>query len=245
VPATSAAQEVYFTTDGESQYTSLQGQLRAQKPKYSLVFNVNFSRAEGAQDSGASADESGTIDIFSGGNRRFTGAGSNPYCNSATPHGDAGTFVTGPICSDEFGPISGDQTVWSNLSLIYRLPMAFTVSGDVSYGSAIAFWPNAGYDQNNDGFNSGSEYVGTAGSGIGDDFFQMNLRGSKKFTFGSDLALSVFAEVHNVTNRDNLGLYVNQRQAEADGTQNAFYGDPTGNFLGTPRTWNLGMRLTY
>ncbi len=272
VPATTAARESYFNTNGRSEYTALEGQLRAQKPKYSLIFNVNLSRAEASQDIGASADESGTIDIFSAGNRRYTSSGNvNPYCNSSVPHGlpqesvcsvSGGTcssdqdcplgetcetigFAAGPSCSDEFGPISGDQTVWASVAAIYRLPLGFTVAGDVSYGSEIAFWPNAGLDQNQDGFNSGDEYIGAAGSGEGDSFFQMNVRGTKKFKLVQDLALDIYAEIHNVTNTDNLGLFQDQRQANVDGSRNATYGTPTGNFLGTPRTWNAGLRMTY
>ena len=66
-----------------------------------------------------------------------------------TPHGDPGTYAAGPTCSgDEFGPISGDQTIWASVAFIYRLPVGFSVGGDASYGSEIAFWPSAGYDHN-------------------------------------------------------------------------------------------------
>ena len=247
VPATTASREQYFMTNGRTEYTSLQGQLRAQKPKYSVVFNLNLSRAEGSQDSGASLPPSGTVDIASGGNRRFTGAASfNQFCNEPTPHGDPSLYAAGPTCvGDEWGPISGDQTIWATVAAIYRLPHGFTVSGDVAYGSEIAFWPSAGYDQNNDGFNSGSEYVGSAGGGTGDTYFNLNVRGTKKFMLFRDIALDLFAEVHNLTGTDNLGLYVQQRQAQSDGSANPSFGNPTGGYLGSPQTWNAGMRLTF
>src|SRR5262249_45610944 len=106
-PATTAAQENFFTTDGKTEYVSFQTSLKARKRNLDMVFNLNLSRARGTQDTGASADESGTVDIFSGGNRRFTGPdpSDNPLCGTAG----------GPTCAterQEFGPISGDQLIW-------------------------------------------------------------------------------------------------------------------------------------
>lgn len=237
---TTAAQENFFVTDGRSEYASIQTQFRGRTKNMDMVLNLNFSKAYGTQDSGASADESGTLDIFSGGNRRFTGPDPslNPLCG--TPGG--------PICvteSQEFGPVSGDQTIWFSMFTAYRFPWGIVLSGDLSYGSEIAFWPNAGYDWNRDGFNSASEYLGHAGSGRGDDFFQMNMRLTKNINLPKAMMLSVFAEVFNVTNQTNYGLFVDQTQAGAGGLANPTYETPTGNQVGPPRTYNVGLRFNF
>ena len=240
LPGSPAALEIFFVTNGKSEYQALQSQLRGRSRKYDVTVNLTVSESRGTQDSGASANESGTFDIFSGGNRRFTGADPslNPACNTAG----------GPICvteADEWGPISGDQTVWASVFGSYRLPWGVTVSGDASYGSDIAFWQSAGYDWNNDGNNNGSEYLGRAGSGNGDDFFSANLRVAKTFQFGGDLELDIFGEVFNVTNTTNYGLFVDQTEFNFDTTPNANFENPTGNEVGQSRTYNLGVRFRF
>ncbi|MDH3284978.1 MAG: hypothetical protein OEQ13_09570, partial [Acidobacteriota bacterium] len=239
-PSSGALREQFLVTDGKSEYNSLQGQVRGRTANLDLLVNVNLSRAEATQDLGASAGESGTQDIASGGNRRYTGANpaDNPLCN--TPGG--------PICvteAAEWGPVSGDQFIWGSVYFAYRLPRGFTISGDASYGSEIAFWPFAGYDWNLDGITSGSEYVGQAGSGRGDDFFTIDLRAAKQFSVGKETSIDAFIEVFNLTDKVNYGLFVDQRQAGAGGAANPNFGQPTGNFLGEPRTFNLGARLRF
>ncbi len=240
LPGSPAAIEIFFVTNGRSEYSALQSQLRGRSRKYDLTFNLTVSESRGTQDSGASANESGTLDIFSGGNRRFTGAdpADNPACG--TPGG--------PICvteADEWGPISGDQTVWASVFASYRLPYGIVVSGDASWGSDIAFWQSAGYDWNNDGNNNGSEYIMPAGSGNGDDFFAANLRVAKTFQFGGDFELDVFGEVFNVTNNTNYGLFVDQTEFNLDTTPNPNYENPTGNEVGQSRTYNVGLRFRF
>lgn len=238
-PASAAGREFFLTTDGISEYKALHTQVRGRTKNLDLTFNLTLSEAEGSQDLGASAIESGTLDIFSGGNRRYTGPDPsvNPLCN--TPGG--------PICNsrdDEFGTISGDQTVWASLFASYRLPWGFALSGNVSYGSEIAFRPWAGFDANNDGFVSGSEYVGEPGGGEGDDFFNIDLRLTKVFHVG-DLQFDIFGEVFNLTNQTNYGLFVDQRQFDAPGVPNANFGTPTGNEVGQSRTYNAGFRFRF
>ncbi len=244
-PASTAGREYFFLTDGKTEYGALQTQVRGRTERLDLTFNLTLSKAEGTQDSGASADESGTLDIFSGGNRRYTGPdpATNPLCG--TPDGP--TCVTE---ASEWGPISGDQTVWMSVFAAYRLPWDFTVSGDASYGSEIAFWPWAGYDWNNDGFTSGSEYLGSAGSGRGDDYFAVNMRLARAFSFGDSVSFDVFAEVFNLTNHTNYGLFVDQTQTSGTTAaglpqQNANYLNPTGNEVGQSRTYNVGVRFRF
>ena len=140
--------------------------------------------------------------------------------------------------------------VWASVFAAYRLPLGFTVSGDASYGSDTAFWPNAGYDWNNDGFNSGSEYLGQAGNGRGDSFFALNLRVAKTFALRQDFEFDVFGEVFNLTNSTNYGLFVDQTQTTGvtntgQPLQNLNYLEPTGNEVGQSRTYNVGLRFRF
>jgi hypothetical protein len=119
------------------------------------------------------------------------------------------------------------------------------LGGNLAAGSEIAFWPNAGYDWNLDGFNSGSEYVGQSGSGRGDTYLALDLRLNKAWVFGKGMSLDTFLEVFNLTNAINYGLHVDQRQASAAGVANTDYNAPTGSTVGQPRTFNVGLRFRF
>jgi len=217
----------FFTTDGKSQYIALQESVKGRFPNFDFGINVTLSQALGTQDSGGTAPtDGGPIDIFESGNIRFTG---------------------GSIDS-EWGRISGDQYLYAFLYGVYRLPLDFQVAAQIAYGTRTAFQGFAGVDLNQDGFNSQNEYAGTRGSGLGDDLFNMNMRGSKDFATGKGTKLQVYMDVFNVLNRVNHGLFVIHQQLTSSGgtfVRNPSYQKPTGDQFGTPRTFQLGIRFSF
>jgi len=214
----------FFTTDGKADYRALQGSLKGRFTNLDFVWNVNISRAAGTQDSGGTAPtDGGPIDIFEGGNIRFTGGDIN----------------------DEWGLISGDQRFYTFLYGLYRLPLQFQVASQVAYGSTTAFQPFANVDLNSDGFNSLNEYRGVRGSGKGDDLFFINLRASKTFNTGKGTAAEIYADVFNLTNHVNHGLFVIHQQFDSPGVRFSSFEAPTGSTVTRPRTLQIGARFTF
>jgi len=220
---------ILFTTDGKSEYLALQTSLKGRFPNFDFGVNLNLSQALGTQDlGGTSPTDGGPIDIFEGGNIRYTGGDINK----------------------EWGAVSGDQFFFANLYGIYRFPLGFQTAARMSYGSKTVFQPFAGVDINGDGFNSTNEYVGTRGSGLGDDFFVIDWRGSKFFDTGAGTKLEIYLDVFNVTNRVNHGLYVIHQQLKTSAKTgrtilNPDFGRPTGDTLTQPRTVQTGLRFTF
>ncbi len=219
---------ILFTTDGKTEYVALQTALRGRWPNFDFGINVNVSQALGTQDNaGTIPTDGGPLDIFEGGNIRYTGGNIDK----------------------EWGKISGDQAFYTILYGVYRLPMDFQTAAQIIYGTKTAFQGFAGVDINQDGFNSGNEYVGNRGGALGDDLFVINWRGSKFFSLGAGMTLEVYADVFNLLNRVNHGLYVIHQQLTIDGTGNVIlnpdYGRPTGDTLINPRTVQFGVRYTF
>jgi hypothetical protein len=222
-------QTEFFTTDGKSQYVSLQMGLKGRWPNFDFGVNLNLSQALGTQDNaGTAPTDGGPIDIFEGGNIRFTG-------------GDV---------DGEWGRISGDQTLYTFLYGIYRLPLDFQTAAQITYGTKTAFHGFAGVDLNGDGFVSANEYAGTRGSGQGDDYFNINWRGSKFFNTGKGTKVELYADVFNVLNRVNHGLFVIHQQLTVDANGNTIrnpqYGKPTTDTLSPfSRRLQWGLRFTF
>lgn len=218
---------ILFTTDGKSQYMSLQMSLKGRWPNFDFGVNANVSQAMGTQDNaGTIPTDGGALDIFEGGNIRFTG-------------GNVDT---------EWGRISGDQVFYAFLYGIYRFPLDFQTAAQITWGTKTAYHAFAGVDLNGDGFNNGNEYAGTRGGAYGDDLFNINWRGSKFFNTGAGTKLEIYADVFNVLNRVNHGLYtIHQQLVTVNGVtrRNPDFGKPTGDSFTPPRTLQLGMRFTW
>jgi carboxypeptidase family protein/TonB-dependent receptor-like protein len=213
------------STEGKSEYRSLQTSLRGQYEHFDFAVNVNLSRAEGTQDSGSTLSSGGAFDLFQGGNIEFTGGDIN----------------------SEWGRISGDQLVYAFLYGSYRFGLGYATALEIAYGTRTAFDGLAGVDLNGDGFIS-DEYAGRRGSGGGDDLFNVNWRGSKRFDTGKGTGLEIYVDVFNVLNRVNYGFYVDHRQLVPVGgvnEPNPDYETPFGDTLTPPRTVQLGFRFTY
>ena len=215
-----------LTSDGKSEYLSLQTSLKGRYKNFDFAANLNLSRAEGTQDTGTTYSTGGAADIFQGGNIKFTG---------------------GNIDS-EWGQISGDQLLYAFLYGNYRFPLGFESAAEIAYGTHTAFNGYAGVDLNGDGFISNEEYAGRRGSGHGDDLFNVNWRGSKRFNTGGRSTLEFFVEVFNVLNRVNYSIYVDHRQLDATGggnVPNPNYETPTGDTITPPRTVQVGFRSAF
>jgi outer membrane receptor for ferrienterochelin and colicin len=229
-PATGTATYPGFvfiiSTEGKSEYTSLQSSLKGHYTNFDFGVNVNLSRALGTQDTGSTYTSGGSFDLFQGGNIKFTG---------------------GDIDS-EWGQISGDQLFYSFLYGTYRFPHGFETSMEITYGTRVAFNGYAGLDLNQDGFDSGEEYAGKRGSGRGDDLFNVNLRAAKRFNTGKGTIFELYADVFNVFNRTNYGFYVDHRQLIPTSTgnePNPNYEKPFGDTVTPPLTAQLGFRFTF
>ena len=135
--------------------------------------------------------------------------------------------------------------VYAFLYGTYHFPHAIDTSVEIAYGSPTAFNGFAGIDLNGDGFNSGEEYAGKRGSGRGDDLFNVNLRGTKRFALGKGMTLEAFLEIFNLFNRVNYGVYVDHRQFNDFNVPNPNYGRPYGDTLTPPRTAQLGVRFAF
>ncbi|HZE89747.1 MAG TPA: hypothetical protein VE404_09370, partial [Verrucomicrobiae bacterium] len=219
----------FFTTDGKSQYISLQTSLKGKFPRFEFGLNLNLSQALATQDNaGTGPTDGGPTDIFEGGNIRFTG---------------------GNIDS-EWGKVTGDQFLYMNFYGIYHFPMEFQAAGTITYGSRTAYQPFAGVDLNGDGFNSANEYAGNRGAGLGDDYFNIVARGSKIFETGKGTKLEPFIECFNLLNRVNHGVLVIHQQLTTDPVtgavvRNPHYNKPTLDSFTPPRTVQFGVRFTF
>ncbi|HXI04200.1 MAG TPA: TonB-dependent receptor [Candidatus Saccharimonadales bacterium] len=219
---------VLFTTDGKSEYVTWQAALRGRFPSLEFGINLNISQALGTQDNaGTAPTDGGPIDIFDGGNIRYTGGSVDK----------------------EWGRISGDQTFYTSMYGIYHFPHAFEVASQLAYASKTSYQGWAGVDINQDGFTSTNEYAGTRGAGLGDDLFWINMRGSKFWNLGAGTKLEGYIDIFNLLDRVNHGLYVIHQQLTVDNSGNVIinpdYGRPTGDTLTRPRTVQFGVRYTF
>ena len=224
-----------LTSDGKSEYLSLQLSARGRYPKFDFGATLNLSEATATQDAGGtgffSADE-GPIDIFDGGNIKFTG-------------GDV---------DSEWGRVSGDQALYAFLYGLYRFGYGFSLSAEVTYGTRVAVHgTSGGVDLNGDGFPPwvfplNEEYAGGRGGGLGGDLFNIDMRLSKVFNTGKGTAMEMFLDVFNLTDHDNYSTLVSHRQFVSQGgtfVTNPDYLSPLGNTVTPPRTVQLGTRFSF
>jgi hypothetical protein len=222
-----------LTSDGKSEYMSLQLSVRGRYPRFEFGASLNLSQALATQDAGSTGffgSDGGVIDIFDGGNIKFTG-------------GDV---------DSEWGRVSGDQAIYAFLYGLYRFPRAgVSVAGELTYGSRVAVHgTGGGVDLNGDGFPPwgfpvDEEYAGGRGGGLGGDLINIDLRISKAFDTGKDTTLEAFLDIFNVTDQDNYSTYVSHRQFVSPGVTNPGYLSPLGNTLTPPRTVQLGTRFSF
>jgi hypothetical protein len=148
-----------------------------------------------------------------------------------------------PFADNQEGPTRTDTRHRITASAVWMPGKDFTLSPVVRYKSAQPFNIITGVDSNGDGLNwdlpAGVE---TLNSGRGESFFQLDMRLSKKFRFGSRTALELIAEGFNLTNDTNPGAYVASQTSPAFGTPTQFAGDFQ---RGEQRLFQLGARFEF
>ncbi|UCC38747.1 MAG: TonB-dependent receptor [Candidatus Aminicenantes bacterium] len=153
---------------------------------------------------------------------------------------DVESEQTGPYDQDEgnwgrmYGPNNGDATHRLVVSGIFELPLGFQLSGLAYYRSATPWTAFYQTDVNLDGSNT--DMLGDhRNDRRGFDFFNLNIRFSK-FIRIDRFRLQFFAEVYNLTSRDNFGSPFFRY-----GTED--FGNPTS--AGDPRRIQFGARIDF
>jgi hypothetical protein len=81
-------------------------------------------------------------------------------------------------------------------------------------------------------------------AGVGSDFFSMSARVSRTFRCGGRVRVEGLAEVFNLTNRtNNLARNGNFGSGAYPTSPSSSFGQITA--VGDPRTWQLGVRLSF
>jgi hypothetical protein len=148
-----------------------------------------------------------------------------------------------PFADNQENPVRVDARHRITISGTYAPGWGVQVSPILRYRSKTPFNVIVGRDVNGDGLNwdlpAGVE---TLNSGRGADFFQLDLRVSKKFSLGKRLRLEALAEVFNLTNDTNPTTFIASQSDPAFGTPTRFAGD----FRQTEqRQAQLGLRLEF
>ena len=133
------------------------------------------------------------------------------------------------------------------MSGVFELPFGIQASPIFQAGSGRAYNLTAGTDLNRDGVNN-DRYIDPAtgqqvglNSERGAATWNIDARVTKFFTLGRDARkLGVFAELYNLTDRANFGVY------NGTGTS-VLFKQPTAYFRGYPtsRQLQLGARFTF
>lgn len=148
-----------------------------------------------------------------------------------------------PFADNQENPVRVDARHRVTISGSYAPGWGVQFSPILRYRSKTPFNVIVGRDVNGDGLNwdlpAGVE---TLNSGRGADFFQLDLRLSKKFSLGKRVRLEALAEVFNLTNDTNPTTFIASQSDPAFGTPTRFAGD----FRQTEqRQAQFGLRLEF
>ena len=106
----------------------------------------------------------------------------------------------------EYGRSRSDERVRVVSSAILRMPYSFIVSPIFEYGSGQPWNPRLGYDYNGDGKLSDREAGVGKFSQDGPKFANVNLRITRRFSFGGGRGVDVIGEMFNLFNRVNYDV---------------------------------------
>jgi hypothetical protein len=107
----------------------------------------------------------------------------------------------------DFGPLENDVRHRVTANVLYTLPYEFAVSSILTANSAPPYDHTTGTDDNLD-FIRNDRPAGVAYNALrGDPYFQMDLRLSKKFSFGDTRKVEILWEMFNVFNTRNLSNF--------------------------------------
>jgi len=211
IPGTSAS-VLQYTSFGESWYKGLTVALHKRlSHHYQLLVSYTVSKAEDT-----------STDFQSNFVPQNSGFGRDPADRDGLPLG----FDP----DSERGPATHDQRHRLVVSGIYELPWRMQVSGILTAGSGRPYTPLAGADLNGDG-NGGAFPPDRArrvptdeSSSVGRNSettasqFTVDLRLTKRFTFGRNVTLDAIAEAFNIFNRVNFIEDTNQSSFVIFGT---------------------------
>jgi hypothetical protein len=134
-----------------------------------------------------------------------------------------------------YGPTEFDALHRLAVSGIVDLPLGFQLSGLAYYRSALPWTPFYAEDVNQDTLVTDMEPGKNRNSRRGFDQFFFNVRLSKYFDIDR-FRFQVFAEIYNLTNRNNFGdVY---QVIDQPG-----FGEPLS--AGNPRRFQLGARFDF
>jgi hypothetical protein len=241
--AGTSASVLQYTSFGESWYKGLTVALHKRlSHRYQLLVSYTVSKAEDT-----------STDFQSNFVPQNSGFGRNPEDKDGLPLG----FDP----DSERGPATHDQRHRLVVSGIYELPWRMQVSGILTAGSGRPYTPLAGADLNGDG-NGGAFPPDRArrvptdeSSSVGRNSettasqFTVDLRLTKRFTFGRNVTLDAIAEAFNIFNRVNFIEDTNQSSFVIFGT-GAFPTNPLptyGRYTLTlpPRQAQLALKLGF
>ncbi len=149
-----------------------------------------------------------------------------------------------PGAPANYGPCALNPANKLMISPIWTLPLNFQVSSIARFNSGSRYNITAGQDLNGDGVNNDLPVgVATINSGVGANFFQMDVRVSKYFTMPRELGkLEAIFEMYNLFNNINPSTYVGNELANNFGKPTQFAGDP---LQGEARLIQLGIRYSF
>ncbi|WP_433966556.1 TonB-dependent receptor plug domain-containing protein [Tunturiibacter gelidiferens] len=159
-------------------------------------------------------------------------------------------FSTFPITENDggapanFGPCALSPTHKLLASPVWTLPKQFQISSIARFSSHSRYNITAGADLNGDGVNNDLPVgVATINSGVGANFFQLDLRASKFFTMPREFGrIEAVFELYNLFNNINPSGYQGNELGSDFGQPTAFAGDPV---QGDARLAQLGVRYSF
>ena len=151
--------------------------------------------------------------------------------------------ATDPFADRQEGPTRTDTRHRVTASAVWTPAWQLTFAPVLRYKSAQPFNIITGVDNNLDGRNYDlPPGVETLNSGRGADFFQLDLRVSKRFNLGKSLKAELIAEGFNLTNDSNPGVYTASQTSSTFGQPTQFAGDFQ---RGEQRLFQIGARLEF
>jgi Carboxypeptidase regulatory-like domain/TonB dependent receptor-like, beta-barrel len=151
--------------------------------------------------------------------------------------------ATDPFADRQEGPTRTDTRHRITASGVWVPGWGLTLAPVLRYKSAQPFNVITGVDNNLDGRNWDLPAgVATLNSGRGADFFQLDMRVSKRFKLSGRLGAELIAEGFNLTNDTNPGVYVANQTSATFGQPTKFAGDFQ---RGEQRLFQLGARLEF
>jgi hypothetical protein len=160
-------------------------------------------------------------------------------------------FITYTVL-DQFNPFQDRQEAVTQSDATHRFTasgswapgMGFTFSPIFRYHSASPYNVITGHDDNGDGTINNDLPVGvlTYNSARGADFKQLDLRISKRFGLGGSVKMELIAEIFNLTNAENPGVFSFNQASSNFGQPTQFAGDFQ---RGEQRLAQFGARLEF